>query len=99
MNISKNEYLKLYLAYTELKRNICNSDDVLYTFEEVINNRPMGVSDLTKHMRGVDDGGTSKKLVLYFASDVAGSTLCYIIMLGPKGYDYDIKNQRVVEHI
>ena len=46
LNISKNEYLKMYLAYTELKRNICNSDEVFYTFEEFIANRPMGVIDI-----------------------------------------------------
>ena len=89
----------MYLAYTELKRNICNSDEVYYTFEEFMANRPMFVINLSKHLRGIDDGGTSKKLVLYFTSDVAASTLCYIIMLGPKGYDYDTKNQRIVEHI
>ena len=99
LKISDNEYLKMYYAYTELKRNVCNSDDVFYTFEEFIEQRPMGVIDISKHIRGVDDGGTSKKLVLDFENDVPAKTLCYIIMLGSNTFKYDIKNQRVIEHI
>jgi hypothetical protein len=78
---------------------MCGSDEPYYTFKEFLENRPMGVIDMTKCMRGVDDGGTSKKLVLDFENDVPAKTLCYIVTLGLKSFDYNIKNQIIIVHI
>ena len=78
---------------------MCNSDDVSYTYEKFLSHRPMGVIEVTKHIRNADDNDTSKKIVFDFEQDVANNTLCYIIMLGIKTYDYDIKNQHIVDHI
>jgi hypothetical protein len=89
----------MYLAYTEIARIVCGSDEPCYTFKEFIKSRPIGVIDMTKRMRGVDDGGTSKKLVLDFQNDVPAKILCYIVMLGLKSFDYNIKNQIIIDHI
>jgi hypothetical protein len=99
LNISNNEYLKMYHAYTDLMRIICGSDGVFYTCKEFLENRPMCVINMTKRMRGVDNEKTSIKRVLDFEKDVPAKTVCYIIMLGPKSFDYDIKNQRITESI
>jgi hypothetical protein len=89
----------MYLVYTEIVRIVCGSDESYYTFKEFVKNRPMGVIDMTKRMRAVDDGGTSKKLELDFENDVPAKTLCYIIMLGLRSFDYNIKNQIIIDDI
>jgi hypothetical protein len=91
----------MYLAYTEIERIMCGSVEPYYTFKEFLENIPMCVIDVTKRMRAVDDGGTSKKLVHDFENDVPAKTLCYIIMLGLKSFDYsyNIKNQIIIESI
>jgi hypothetical protein len=89
----------MYFAYTEITRILCGSDGPYYTFKEFLENRPMGVIDMTKRMRGVDDGGTNKMLVLDFENNVPAKTLCYIIMLGLKSFDSNIKNQIIIDDI
>jgi hypothetical protein len=99
LKISKNEYAKMYHAYTEISRIMMGTEEVYYTLDEFIKNRPMYLLNTSRRMRGVDNQKTTIKLVVDCEEDVADNTLCYVIMLGKKSFDYDIKNQRITEQI
>jgi hypothetical protein len=100
LDIANNQYLKMYDAYTSLKRVMSCSTDIYYSPEDFIKKRPMYVLNTSKRRRKVDcTDKTNISLVINFAEQVSDKTLCYVIMLGNKYFDYDIKNQRITEHI
>ena len=97
LDIDNKKFLKMYDAYTALKRVICQNTEVLYSPSEFLINRPMYVLNTSKRKGVVVNNKTSIKLIIDFQRAIPDGTTCYAILLGQKHLAYDIMNGKIIE--
>ena len=97
LDMTKDDYLKLYEAYTAYKRVTEGSVDMYYTPSEFKARRPMTVINTSKRKQVVVNDRTNIKIVCEFHDALPADTLCSVILIAEKTFVYDVKNERVTE--
>ncbi|MEB2589971.1 hypothetical protein SOP87_30555, partial [Bacillus cereus] len=95
--MSKDDFLKLYEAFTAYKRVTTGNTDMYYTPDEFKAQRPMFVINTSKRKQVVVNDRTNIKIICEFHEALPDDTICSVILIGEKSYVYDVRNERVTE--
>ena len=97
LDIDNHKYLKMYDAYTVIKRVILKNTDMILSPKEFLSTIPMHVINTSNRRETMVKNKTNIKISIDFSTAVPPNTLCYIVLLGEKKLSYDIIHEKITE--
>ena len=97
LDIDNHKYLKMYDAYTVIKRVILKNTDMILSPKEFFSTRPMYVINTSNRRETIVKNKTNIKVSIDFSTAVPSNTLFYVMLSGGKKLNYDIVHEKITE--
>ena len=91
------KFLKMYDAYTVIKRVILKNTEIILSPKEFLSTRPMYVINTSNRREAIVKNKTNIKISIDFSTAVSAITLCYVVLLGEKKLNYTIVYEKITE--
>ena len=84
LSTSCGKYLKMYDAYTVIKREILKNTEMILSPKEFLSTRPMYVRNTSNRRETIVKNKTNIKISIDFSTAFSATTFCYVVLLGEK---------------
>ena len=96
-NIACSKFLKMYDAYTIIKRVVLKNTEIILSPKEFLSSVPMYVINTSNRRETIVKNKTNIKISVDLSAVVPANTLCYVILLRKKKLNYDIIYEKITE--